>query len=286
MALETPPLRDSDLDSLRSRAESYLSAARRPVGYGELARQLFSKPRVDESVGRLLMRTLLGRDGRFRELPHGRWQLRADPDKRTPLSRASVAVVDIEATGSDPSSDEIIEIGIVRIEGMEIVSKYSSVVRPSGPIPTWIRRLTGIGQRDVESAPRFGEIAPRVRREIDADLFVAHNVDFDYPFLLGQLDAEGIAVANPAQLCTVRLARRLRPKLKSFRLSAVSRHFGVGLDRHHRAGEDAVAAAGILLPMLEELQAQQPDEELCVEDLSAFGVHPRLRNRLSQAAID
>lgn len=283
--MQSSPLRDSNLESLRVKAERYLVDARRPVGHGELSRALFLQNRLDEGLGRVLLRTLLGRDHRFRELPRGQWQLRSNDEARTPLRDATFAIVDIEATGSDPSCDEIIEIGIVCIEGMEIRERYHSLVRPYGAIPTWIRRLTGIDQELVACAPTFASIAPRVNELIQADVFVAHNVDFDYPFLISQLQACGLDPEPRPQLCTVRMARSYLPELDSYRLAAVTEHLGIDLERHHRADEDATATAEILLHILGGLLDEEDgDPSLCAEDLLHCGVHPRVRHRLARRA--
>jgi DNA polymerase-3 subunit epsilon len=283
--LQPSPLRDSNLESLRGRAERYLSDASHPVGYSELSRALFTQSRLEEGVGRVLLRALLGRDRRFRELPRGHWQLRPEDEARTPLREASFAIVDIESTGSDPSCDEIIEIGIVCIENMEIRERYHSLVRPYGAIPSWIRRLTGIDQETVADAPTFESIAPRVNELIQADVFVAHNVDFDYPFLLSQLQIHELNPETRPQLCTVRMARRYLPELESYRLAAVTEHLGIDLERHHRADEDAGATAEIFLHILAGLLDEKDgDPSLCAEDLMHCGVHPRVRHRLDRRA--
>jgi DNA polymerase-3 subunit epsilon len=55
-------------------------------------------------------------------------------------------------------------------------------------------------------------------------------------------------------LCTVRLARRLLPQLRSRSLDWVARHYGVEIPdgRRHRAAGDAVATAQCLLRLLDD----------------------------------
>jgi DNA polymerase III epsilon subunit family exonuclease len=276
------PLHEEDLETLRSRAFRYLRHVRRPATSSELSRVLFRERRFDDGLSHLLVRTLLGRDRRFEELERDQWQMLVDEDSLIDLEAASFAVVDLEATGSDANADEIIEIGIVRVEGLRIVSSYASLVRPQVPIPTWIRRLTGIEPSSVAAAPAFSQIAPRVLAEVDADAFVAHNVDFDYPFLLSQLRRHGHAPRMCPQLCTVRLARRFIPKLSSYKLDAVAEHMGVSLERHHRAVDDAVATAQILLNLLDELLNRGYRH---LQELPTFGVHPRVERRVRRAGM-
>jgi DNA polymerase III epsilon subunit family exonuclease len=272
-------LRDQDLESLRGRAVRYFHEVRRPVGSGELSRILFEDRAFGDGLAPLLVRTLLARDNRFSETPAGNWKLVHGDRAATRLEDASFCVVDIEATGSDPNCDQIIEIAIVRIEKMKITSRYSTLVQPSIPIPTWIHQLTGIGGPDVEDAPCFDDVASRVIEELSSDVFVAHNVDFDYPFLFGQLRNAGERPQPRPQLCTVRLARHFMPKQPSYRLDVLAEQLGFGVLQHHRAVDDALAAAKILLRLLEDLLHKGYE---VLEELFKYGVHPRIARRVAE----
>ncbi|HOG68500.1 MAG TPA: exonuclease domain-containing protein, partial [Fibrobacteraceae bacterium] len=65
------------------------------------------------------------------------------------------AIVDLETTGGQPKNDRIIEIGIVLMDGTEIVQTYESLVYPGRFIPPFVQSLTGIHSEMVESAPPF-----------------------------------------------------------------------------------------------------------------------------------
>jgi DNA polymerase-3 subunit epsilon len=56
------------------------------------------------------------------------------------------------------------------------------------------------------------------------------------------------------QLCTVRLARKLLPELPSRGLDALALYFGVRIESRHRALDDAVATAHVLIRFLEMLE--------------------------------
>jgi DNA polymerase III epsilon subunit family exonuclease len=248
------PLRDENLETLRARAHSYLRRVDRPLDTRELARKLFHGRYRSPAVSTVLIRTLLGRDERFFELDPGMWQLVQPIPLETPLAEVKFTVVDLEATGSNPRTDQIIEVGIVRIERLRIVSEYETLVRPSVPIPSWIRRLTGIDEDTVRHAPRFCEIADEVLEHLSGAAFVAHNVEFDAPFLFSQLGGEGYRPPPCPLLCTVRLARRFLPQVDSYRLDALASHFGIPLERHHRAVDDAMATAAIFLRLVQRLR--------------------------------
>jgi DNA polymerase III epsilon subunit family exonuclease len=253
--IESRDLRTENLETLRGRAHRYIHDVNRPVGSRELSRALFRKRERGE-VSPLLIRTLLGTDSRFLEPHSGTWQLAASTHLQEPLETARFIVVDLEATGSNPRSDQLIEIGMVRLEGTEVTWRYDSLVRPGIPIPSWIQRLTGIRETSVDSAPSFAEIAPSVMEGLRDAIFVAHNVDFDMPFLYSHLRAEGFRPPHCSRLCTVNLARRALPDAPAYRLNALAAHLGVALDCHHRAIEDAEATASILVELIAILKAR------------------------------
>ena len=253
--MDARALRGEDLNSLRHRAYEYFMEVNRPVASHELARYLFDVTR-DESISPLLVRTLLGRDRRFCEARRETWELARSPYRDRPLREAVFTVVDLEATGSRPQVDRILEVGMVRLEGGRIVERYGSLVNPLVPIPRWIRGLTGIDEPMLQDAPRFHQVAPQVMRLLEDAVFVAHNVDFDYPFLRWHLQQAGIEADPWPQLCTVRLCQRSHPEWRAFRLDAVCRRLEIPLRRHHRAVADAEGCARVLQSLLGELSAR------------------------------
>jgi DNA polymerase-3 subunit epsilon len=155
-------------------------------------------------------------------------------------------VVDLETTGGDPTSHRITEIGAVKVRDGRIVAEWSSLVRPGRRIPSFIVKLTGITDEMVSTAPEFATIAGELRAFIGDSVFVAHRAKFDHGFLKSEFDRVGIRLAGPV-LCTVVEMKRHFPGLPSYGLGALSAHFGISLESHHRALCDARATAELLL---------------------------------------
>src|SRR5690606_1846026 len=109
-------------------------------------------------------------------------------------------------------------------------------------IPLHITVLTGIDEETVANAPTFAELADEVYELLNGKVFVAHNVNFDYSFLRGQLNSCGITWDAP-KLCTVRLSRKLFPGLPSYSLGKLCMQLGIPLVDRHRATGDATATA-------------------------------------------
>ena len=103
-----------------------------------------------------------------------------------PLNTQRIFVaVDLETTGLDAQKDAIIEIGAVRIQGDQVIDRFSTLVNPGRKIPLRIEQITGITDKDVAAAPTLAEIAPELLAFVDASVtgVIAHNASFDLGFL-------------------------------------------------------------------------------------------------------
>ena len=220
--------------------------------------------------------TLLGPDWRFQVDGDGIWSM-AGPRPGTPLSELRYAVVDVETTGgSYGGGHRMTEIAIYEVRGGVVEDEYRTLLNPGRTIPRHISALTGINNRMVSSAPFFDHVAPDVLERLEGRVFVAHNARFDWSWVSRQL-AEAIGeVPNVERLCTVKMARRLLPRLRRRNLDAVARHFGIDLADRHRAYGDALATARILIRLLDEAGRQG------LVDLEALRVFLRKRVRRSR----
>lgn len=171
-------------------------------------------------------------------------------------------VIDLETTGNTPRTENIIEIGIVVIEGEDIVDDYSVLLKPKKPIPSFISYLTGIEEIDVQNAPYFSEKVKEVIAFFrNNSYFVAHNVPFDLGFLNYELMANGFPKLNNRIIDTVELARILLPQATSYKLNQLAKHLNIEHKNPHRALSDAYVTAKLFLKLKEKLK-QLPHETL------------------------
>ena len=110
------------------------------------------------------------------------------------------AIVDIETTGSYASANGITEVAIHVFDGSKVVKKFESLINPLQPIPRYIQSFTGITDEMVASAPRFEEVAEDIFNLLDENIFIAHNVNFDYSFLRCQLLRAGFDLKSKKTL--------------------------------------------------------------------------------------
>ena len=143
---------------------------------------------------------------------------------------------DLETTGLNPSSDEIIEVGLARFRDGQVVEQFQSLVKPSQPIPADITHLTNIHQEDVDDAPGIDHILPDMRSFFADTPVIAHNVGFDRSFLR----KHDLLEHNDA-IDTFELASIVMPSAPRYSLGSLVTQIGVSLERAHRALDDAVA---------------------------------------------
>ena len=160
------------------------------------------------------------------------------------------AVIDLETTGTDvKAGDRIIQIGCALIQHHKVIQTYSQLVNPDSRIPVAIQRLTGIHPQDLVSAPYFDEIAPALEQMLADTVIVAHNVNFDYPFLNAEFERVGLRTLDNDALDTVQLAQILLPNSVSYRLSDLTHLLNIKHSNPHQADSDAVSTAKLLIEL-------------------------------------
>lgn len=206
--------------------------------------------------------TLLGGDPRFRVDAQGVWSVAPAPvieaERGARLLRdESWVVVDVETTGGTPTrGHRVTEVAAVRVQGGRIADTFCSLVNPERPIPGMITSLTGITNAMVADQPRFAQVARQVSGALDGCVFVAHNAAFDWRFVSHEMQMATGMTLSGRQLCTVRLSRRLLPHLPSRSLDGLAMWFGLEIEARHRALDDAVATAHVLIRLLDILEDQ------------------------------
>ena len=172
-------------------------------------------------------------------------------------------VTDIETTGQKSDDSEIIEIATVKVKDGNLISEYSSYVKPVFPIPDFITQMTGINNEDVKDSPQSKEVLSEWLKFIEgADYFCAHNVMFDFDFIYKSLLVGNLTLNNLTDLkffCTVKTTRVLYPELKSRKLGDLIKHFNISVQKRHRVLDDATATAKILLICFDEIRKRKAE---------------------------
>lgn len=157
------------------------------------------------------------------------------------------AVVDIEATGGNHIKGRIIEIAIYIYDGDKVIDEFSSLINPETNIDWYVTKLTKITNKMVKDAPKFGEVAAEIAALVQGNIFVAHDVDFDYKFLKAELTKAGFDINEP-KVCTIQLSKKHLPKEESYSLGKLCDSLNIPIppETRHRAGGDAIATTKLL----------------------------------------
>lgn len=154
-------------------------------------------------------------------------------------------VFDIETTGLS-RTEEIIEIGAIKVRGGKGTEKFSTLVRPQKSVPYLIQEITGITNIMLEDAPKIEDVLPDFLRFIGDDILLGHNIiSFDSKFICREAAELGINLKNPL-FDTLSYAKRLKKCTnmpKSLSLSSLCSEFGIKNESAHRAYDDALANA-------------------------------------------
>jgi superfamily I DNA/RNA helicase len=181
----------------------------------------------------------------------------------------SFTAVDLETTDRDTTKAEIVEIAAVRVRDGQIVETFSSLVKPRGPIAPGATDTHGIRAADVATAPRFEDIWKSFRAFCGDDVIVAHNgYEFDFRILARVVRALG----KRFDLCTydtLPLARDLYPT--SRKLVDLARQFGIPPGRTHRALDDTITLAKVVLA-LDEVKLARARKTALVNLLDNLGI--------------
>ncbi|AMD94705.1 PolC-type DNA polymerase III [Leptotrichia sp. oral taxon 847] len=160
------------------------------------------------------------------------------------IEEETYVVFDIETTGFDPFNDKIIEIGAVKMKGKKIIGEFSEFVNPKIPIPEEIVKLTSITDEMVKDAPDIKTILPKFLEFCGDSTVVAHNAKFDVGFIKQKSSDQNLEF-SPSVVDTLPLARALLTKEQRFGLANLTKYFGITLESHHRAIDDARATAEV-----------------------------------------
>lgn len=186
------------------------------------------------------------------------------------MNTQKYVVVDIETTGHSPAKgDRIIQIAMVTIENDKIIDTYTEFINPERKIPLFIQDLTNITDADVSGALPFEAHADTIFDKMRDAIFIAHNTNFDLPFLQSEFKRSGLPAWQGLTMDTVELARLMYPTSFSYKLQDITSELGIPLQSAHRADDDAMATALLYLQAKKDMH-RLPYETLALLHRRSF----------------
>lgn len=160
--------------------------------------------------------------------------------------------IDVETANFESSS--ICAIGAVKVENGLIVDTKYSLVRPEPDYYSYrCVRVHGITSQDTFDAPSFGRVWQSWAPWLDGYTLVAHNAAFDSKCIASACEIYGLPVPEDWR-CTLVAARRKisRFVLPSKSLDSLCDFFGIPLEHHHNALDDALACAKLAVILADQ----------------------------------
>jgi DNA polymerase-3 subunit epsilon len=154
--------------------------------------------------------------------------------------------VDVETAGYDSAS--ICQIGLAVVGFDNAIATFSSYIDPCTLFAAGNTRLHGIDAETVKNAPNFKDVLPDLRQILEAYPLVQHS-RFDEKAFDAACRLAGHPVLRSVWTDSVAVARKAWPELRGnggHGLANLKKVLGLRF-RHHDAGEDARAAAQVVL---------------------------------------
>lgn len=155
--------------------------------------------------------------------------------------------LDVETTGLDASTDEVVELAFYLFEFRRdsgeitrIVDRYVGLREPAVPISEGAARVHGIRMEDLRGKSLDME---RLEKMVErAEFIVAHNASFDRGFIRRLVQSSN----RKPWLCSMSGIDWKGRGFVSRSLQSLLRDHGINVDRGHRADDDVRSALELL----------------------------------------
>lgn len=175
------------------------------------------------------------------------------------LDGARLVVFDVESTGTDVFSDEIIQLAAIKMNAHgEVLERFERFLRPTRPVGASERVhhfsdafLAEHGEEPQEALESFLDFVQNC-------VIVGHNVGFDLRITQQNLLRSGsLRCFNPIWYDTLDLSRRFLKKLDNHKLCTVAKALGAKSDPTHNAMDDILATAEVLVTLTDRYLRMQ-----------------------------
>lgn len=178
------------------------------------------------------------------------------------MGKFDFVAIDFET--ANPNFSSACSIGIAAVKNNIIVDEFYSLIKP----PTldfnpFSVEVHGIAAEDVQASPTFDELWPDISKYFEDNLIVAFNAPFDINVLRNCLDKYNIVVPSSPYICAMQLATSIiGDHSKNASLGESCDFFGIDLNNHHNAANDASACANIVIKSNEFLNSLRLDRRI------------------------
>lgn len=169
------------------------------------------------------------------------------------LDKGNIVVFDVESTGVNVTSDEIIQIAAIKINNKgKVIEKFEKFLKNSKSVASSMK-VHGFTDEFLE---KNGEDKGKVLEEFiefsKDSVIVGHNVQYDINILNSELSRSNLSKAKYKGFYdTLDIYRRFYPKLKNHKLESLSAIFKTETKPSHDAMDDILATKDLLVYAVE-----------------------------------
>lgn len=157
--------------------------------------------------------------------------------RRAPIM--TYTVIDVETTGLNPLTDDIIEIAALRVVNGIPLQEFCQLICISHPLPPDIVQLTGITDAVLQENGRpLEQVMANLLDFIDDAPLISHNAAFDQRFLTAACTKVDCPILQNRFVDTLTLARRKVTGVSNYKLTTLAAHLAIDVQHSHRALAD------------------------------------------------
>ncbi|MCI8860419.1 MAG: type I-E CRISPR-associated endoribonuclease Cas2 [Lachnospiraceae bacterium] len=237
-------------DNIKSGQATMVFSANNEQGFSFLTHNTTWKP-VDYEGITLMQKPVLGNETieQSNNLPPG-FSKASKYDKlnrqRNNKRSTSYVVISVQILGVDDNRDEVMEIGLLKINENEIEDQFQCFIHSKEMTPNRFTELTGIAKEMFAEQGLQEDIAvQKIQEFIGSSLLVGYHLRFDLEFLekLGERAGKEIIIKKTKDV--QHIARRKMDDLEDYEMETVAAHFSFDLTEMHRALPSCMLIYGI-----------------------------------------
>lgn len=171
-----------------------------------------------------------------------------------------IAFFDLEATGTNVSTDRIVEISIVKIQPDGGQTIFTKKVNPTIPIPLESSLIHGIYDKDVKDEPTFKDLAKDIYQFIGQSDLAGFNVlKYDIPLLVEEFLRAGIEFDLDKR--NLLDAQKIFFMMEKRNLTAAYKFYcGQTLENAHSAEADTLATLDVFKAQVERYLGEEMED--------------------------
>lgn len=174
-----------------------------------------------------------------------------------------VVFLDLETSGLNPFTAEILEIGAIKVENNKITS-FHSLVKNKKEVPIEIFSLcTGLKKDDLYNAPNLIEIKEKLKDFLGDKKIICHNGEFEKKFLEHYIPEIKNEILDSMELAVI-----LEPYHKEYNLEYLKNTLTKDLSNEkHRALDDVIDTIKVVNSLLLRLKNEE-SKSMTLENLT------------------